>query len=62
MTRCKRQYTARNANESRKQIPNAQEFSEEAYKELFVEIDEDESGTIEKPEIEKFVKKLLGII
>jgi Ca2+-binding EF-hand superfamily protein len=33
------------------QVPGAQEFSEEAFAELFAEFDEDGSGTIDKPEL-----------
>lgn len=41
------------------QVPGAQEFSEEAFSELFAEFDEDGSGTIEKPELVQFLKKLV---
>lgn len=41
------------------QVPNAAEFSEEAFQELFKEFDEDQSGTIEKPELVAFLKKLV---
>lgn len=41
------------------QVPGSSEFSEEAFQELFIEFDEDESGTIEKEELVKFVLKLI---
>ena len=39
---------------------SGKDFDEEAFQELFVEFDEDASGTIEKEELVKFIEKLIG--
>ena len=41
-------------------LGSGDEFSDEAFDEVFKTFDKDNSGTIEKPEMVIFIKQLLG--